>query len=188
MHVAWSTGKLDLYVAAAGFHPRKVLPCVVDVGTDNVQLRSDPLYMGLDCPRLKGQEYTEVGAHEHLLKFLMHGAHAYSCCLMSWSCSQLIWSHAAGSVHGDQLCEWCMPACMIMVHRMWQHGMHPWKQVLLVLGVGSQAALCIFQGSADARGDQIMGNTWQCERRALPTSVVCRTGVVKVLPAHVSCD
>ena len=53
-------GKLDLYVAAAGFHPRTVLPCVVDVGTDNVALRSDPLYMGLDCPRVKGEAFFEV--------------------------------------------------------------------------------------------------------------------------------
>lgn len=49
-------------MAAAGFHPRKVLPCVVDVGTDNVALRSDPLYMGIDSPRLKGDEYFEVRA------------------------------------------------------------------------------------------------------------------------------
>lgn len=37
-----SIGKLDLYVAAAGFHPAKVLPVVVDVGTNNEKLRNDP--------------------------------------------------------------------------------------------------------------------------------------------------
>ena len=53
-------GKLDLYIAAAGFHPRRILPCVIDVGTDNEQLRADPVYMGLNQPRIKGPEYVEV--------------------------------------------------------------------------------------------------------------------------------
>lgn len=53
-------GKLDLYVAAAGFHPSKVLPVVLDVGTQNMGLRDDPLYIGLDQDRLNGDEYYEV--------------------------------------------------------------------------------------------------------------------------------
>lgn len=39
-----SIGKLDLYVAAAGFHPARVLPCVIDVGTNNPKLRKDKWY------------------------------------------------------------------------------------------------------------------------------------------------
>lgn len=54
------TGKLDLYCAAAGFHPGRVMPCVIDVGTDNEALRNDPMYMGLQHPRLQGDAYYEV--------------------------------------------------------------------------------------------------------------------------------
>lgn len=40
-------GKLDLYVAAGGFHPKKVLPLVIDVGTNNEFLLNNPDYLGL---------------------------------------------------------------------------------------------------------------------------------------------
>ena len=49
-----SVGKLDLYVAAGGFHPKRVLPCVIDVGTNNKSLIDDPRYLGLKQPRLEG--------------------------------------------------------------------------------------------------------------------------------------
>ncbi len=55
-----SVGKLDLYVAAAGFHPKKVLPVVIDVGTNNQDLINDPYYLGLKQPRLEGKEYYDI--------------------------------------------------------------------------------------------------------------------------------
>lgn len=53
-------GKLDLYVAGAGIQPSRVLPCVLDVGTNNEELRADPQYVGLHQPRLEGDAYLRV--------------------------------------------------------------------------------------------------------------------------------
>ncbi|KAI8639731.1 malic enzyme [Parasitella parasitica] len=50
-------GKLSLYVAAGGIRPRAVLPVVLDVGTNNQDLLSDPLYLGMSHPRLEGDDY-----------------------------------------------------------------------------------------------------------------------------------
>lgn len=53
-------GKLDLYVAAAGINPQRVLPVMIDVGTNNEKLLQDPLYLGIQQHRLEGDEYLAV--------------------------------------------------------------------------------------------------------------------------------
>jgi malate dehydrogenase (oxaloacetate-decarboxylating)(NADP+) len=53
-------GKLALYSACAGIHPRLCMPVMLDVGTNNEALRDDPLYLGVDQPRLTGDDYHSL--------------------------------------------------------------------------------------------------------------------------------
>src|ERR1051326_3883561 len=53
-------GKVTLYSAAAGIHPRQTLPISLDVGTDNQALLDDDLYLGWRHPRLRGAAYDAI--------------------------------------------------------------------------------------------------------------------------------
>ncbi len=53
-------GKLAVYVAAAGLHPRRIIPVVLDTGTDNQALLDDDMYLGNRRPRVRGDQYEEL--------------------------------------------------------------------------------------------------------------------------------
>ncbi len=55
-------GKLSLYTACAGLHPSTTLPVLLDVGTDNQQHLTDPLYIGWRHERVRGAAYDELVA------------------------------------------------------------------------------------------------------------------------------
>ncbi|WP_296140494.1 NAD-dependent malic enzyme [uncultured Tessaracoccus sp.] len=57
--VAITTGKLAVYTAAAGIHPRRCVPVVLDVGTDNLKLLHSDNYVGARHARVRGSRYDE---------------------------------------------------------------------------------------------------------------------------------
>jgi malate dehydrogenase (oxaloacetate-decarboxylating) len=55
--IALSIGKLAIHTAAGGVHPARVIPVMLDVGTNRESLLEDPTYIGNRHARIRGERY-----------------------------------------------------------------------------------------------------------------------------------
>lgn len=62
-----SLSKSALYTLGAGIQPNRILPVVLDPGTDNHMQFSDPLYLGWKRTRVRGKLYDKF-----VDKFIQH--------------------------------------------------------------------------------------------------------------------
>jgi len=61
-----SIGKLAVYTAAAGVNPDRVIPVMLDVGTDRESLLNDPMYVGNRHSRVRDKRYDQlIAAYVH---------------------------------------------------------------------------------------------------------------------------
>jgi malate dehydrogenase (oxaloacetate-decarboxylating) len=93
-------GKLALYTAAGGLDPARTLPVMLDVGTDNEALLSDPLYLGWRHQRVRGAEYDElVDAFVDALRTRLPGV------MLQWEDFAQLHANRLLARHRDRICS-----------------------------------------------------------------------------------
>lgn len=92
-------GKLSVYTACAGIHPRRTLPILLDVGTDNPELINDPLYIGWKHERIRGDAY-----HDFIDQFVQAVKKRFPKVLLQWEDFAKINATSILSRYKDEIC------------------------------------------------------------------------------------
>ena len=92
-------GKKSLYTAAGGLDPNRMIPVVLDVGTDNLALLSDDLYVGLRHSRVRGERYDEF-----IEAFVQACAEQYPHAMIHWEDFGAANAHRILEKYRDRVC------------------------------------------------------------------------------------
>jgi malate dehydrogenase (oxaloacetate-decarboxylating) len=91
-----SIGKLAIYTAAGGIDPARVIPVMLDVGTNRESLLGDPMYIGNRHARIRGERYDEfIDSYVNVVNKLFPNA------LMQWE----DFAHDSGLRILERYCE-----------------------------------------------------------------------------------
>ncbi|MEZ5218595.1 MAG: NAD-dependent malic enzyme [Ilumatobacteraceae bacterium] len=93
-------GKLALYTSVGGIDPARTLPVVLDAGTDNEQLLSDPLYLGWRHRRVRGAEYDDL-----VDRFVDAVRRKFPHVLLQWEDFAQVNAHRLLARHRDRICS-----------------------------------------------------------------------------------
>ena len=94
-----AVGKLSVYTAAAGIHPRRAIPVVLDVGTDNLGLLSSEMYLGERHARVRGEKYDEfLDLFVHTVKEMFPNA------MLHWEDFGTTNAHRMLTKYRDEIC------------------------------------------------------------------------------------
>lgn len=92
-------GKKSLYTAAGGIDPNRMVSVVLDVGTDNVALLSDDLYVGLRHSRVRGEAYDAF-----IQQFVDACGEAFPHAMIHWEDFGASNAHRILEQYRDQIC------------------------------------------------------------------------------------
>lgn len=98
--MAIPVGKLALYTLFGGIHPARTLPIVLDVGTNNAKMLSDPLYIGYRSQRIKGRPYDEF-----VERFVKNIKRRFGKAVLQWEDFAKPHAGALLERYRDQLCS-----------------------------------------------------------------------------------
>jgi malate dehydrogenase (oxaloacetate-decarboxylating) len=74
-----SIGKLAIYTAAGGIDPTRVIPVMLDAGTNRERLLSDPMYIGNRHARIRGERYDAF-----IERYVRAATKAFPNALLQW--------------------------------------------------------------------------------------------------------
>ncbi|MGJ6981545.1 NAD-dependent malic enzyme [Aestuariimicrobium soli] len=97
--VSITVGKLAVYTAAAGIHPHRVLPVVLDTGTDNLDLLSDENYLGARHGRVRGERYDAF-----IDQFVKAATKLYPKALLHWEDFSADNAHRILTRYREEIC------------------------------------------------------------------------------------
>ncbi|HMR14061.1 MAG TPA: NAD-dependent malic enzyme, partial [Arachnia sp.] len=92
-------GKKSLYTAAAGMDPDRMVSVVLDVGTDNLRLLNDDLYLGERHARVRGERYDEF-----VDAFIKGASAVFPNAMVHWEDFGADNAHRLLGVYRDQIC------------------------------------------------------------------------------------